>query len=407
MQKYGMLEEYDKIILQSKFILKECDLCDNCLGRFFINSAHLSSGKRLGNKIRNSINSRAATKCYVCKNLFSNADLYVRMMQNASIGYEFSTFTVGAILKQSIIERDDRLRSKFHLRGVDGIKTAVTRELGKKFVRKTKKRIDHLSPDVTFTINFRTEQCNVKTKPTFLYGRYIKDKRGLPQKGESCKDCKGKGCIFCNNHGIVSFDSVEGKISQLLYEKFETKQVKFTWIGGEDKTSLVMGDGRPFFAKLLSPKKRNVRLVKKSNLGEIMVHALRTIDVIPNGSIRFKSKIKMWVSTKDNISSKKLKKLKQLVAVPIETVPIVREALDYFTGSTKKQHKREIHKLKYKKISLQSFTVEIEVDGGITIKPLVDGIPFLGFRIIPNITSLLGTQCSCEKFDVNQIYLSK
>ena len=407
MQKYGMLEEYDKIILQSKFILKECDLCDNCLGRFFINSAHLSSGKRLGNKIRNSINSRAATKCYVCKNLFSNADLYVRMMQNASIGYEFSTFTVGAILKQSIIERDDRLRSKFHLRGVDGIKTAVTRELGKKFVKKTKKRIDHLSPDITFTINFRTEQCNVKTKPTFLYGRYIKDKRGLPQKGESCKDCKGKGCIFCNNHGIVSFDSVEGKISQLLYEKFETKQVKFTWIGGEDKTSLVMGDGRPFFAKLLSPKKRNVRLVKKSNLGEIMVHALRTIDVIPNGSIRFKSKIKMWVSTKDNISSKKLKKLKQLVAVPIETVPIVREAQDYFTDYTKKQHKREIHKLKYKKISLQSFTVEIEVDGGITIKPLVDGIPFLGFRIIPNITSLLGTQCSCEKFDVNQIYLSK
>ena len=407
MQKYGMLEEHDKIIHQSKSILKECDLCDNCLGRFFINSTHLSSGKRLGNKIRNSINSRAVTKCYICKNLLSNADLYVKMMQNASMGYEFSTFTVGAILKQSIIERDDKLRSKFNLHGVDGIKTAVTRELGKKFVKKTKKRIDHLSPDITFTINFRTEQCNVKTKPIFLYGRYIKDKRGLPQKGESCKDCKGKGCIFCNNHGIVSFDSVEGKISQLLYEKFETKQVKFTWIGGEDKTSLVMGDGRPFFAKLLSPKKRNVRLVKKSNLGEIMVHALRTIDVIPNGSIRFKSKIKMWVSTKDNISSKKLKKLKQLVAVPIETVPIVREALDYFTGSTKKQHKREIHKLKYKKISLQSFTVEIEVDGGITIKRLVDGIPFLGFRIIPNITSLLGTQCSCEKFDVNQIYLSK
>ena len=27
--------EYDKIILQSKSILNECDLCDNCLGRFF------------------------------------------------------------------------------------------------------------------------------------------------------------------------------------------------------------------------------------------------------------------------------------------------------------------------------------------------------------------------------------
>jgi len=151
-----------------------------------------------------------------------------------------------------------------------------------------------------------------------------------------------------------------------------------------------MGNGRPFFAKLLSPKKRNVRLVKKSNLGEIMVHALRTIDVIPNGSIRFKSKIKMWVSTKDNISSKKLKKLKQLVTVPIEIT------------DSNKHHKKTIHKVNYKKNSLQSFTVEIEADGGIPIKRFVDG-----FNIIPNISSLLGTQCSCEKFDINQIYLSK
>ncbi len=383
MQKYGMSEEHDKIIHQSKSILKECDLCDNCLGRFFINSTRLSSRKRLGNKIRNSINSRPVTKCYICKNLLSNADLYVKMMQNASMGYEFSTFTVGAILKQSIIERDDKLRSKFNLHGVDGIKTAITRELGKKFVSKTKKRIDHLLADITFTINFKTERCNVKTKPIFLYGKYIKDKRGLPQKEESCQDCKGKGCIFCNNHGIVSFDSIEGKISKFLYEKFETEQVKFTWIGGEDKTSLVMGSGRPFFAKLLSPKKRNVRLA--------MIHALRKIDHIPSGSIRFKSKIKILVLAKNDISPNKLKRLKQLVTVPIE-----------ITDSDNKQHKRTIHKLKYKKNSSQSFTVEIEADGGIPIKRFVDG-----FNIIPSISNILGIQCSCEKFDINQIYLSK
>jgi len=391
MQKCGVLEKEDKIILQSKSILSECDLCDNCLGRFFVSSTNLSSGRRLGNKIRNSINFRIAMKCYICKNLFSNIDLYVKMMQNMSTEYEFSTFTVGAILKQSIIERDDKLRSRFHLRGVDGIKTDVTKELGKKFIRKTKKRIDHLLPDATFTINFKTELCNVKTKPIFLYGRYLKDKRGLSQREESCRDCKGRGCIFCNNHGIVSFDSVEGKIAKFLYEKFETEQVKFTWIGGEDKTSLVMGNGRPFFAKLLSPKKRNVRLAKKSNLDEIMIHALRKIDHIPNGSIRFKSKIKMLVLAKNGISSNKLKRLKQLVTVPIE-----------ITDSNNKQHKRTVHKLKYKKNSLQSFTVEIEADGGIPIKRFVDG-----FNIIPNISSILGIQCSCEKFDINQIYLSK
>ena len=386
-----MSEEHDKIIHQSKSILKECDLCDNCLGRFFINSTNLSSARALGNKIRSSVNYRAVTKCYICKNLFTNITLHVKIMYDVSKGYEYSTFTIGAILKQSIVERDDKIRSKFHLRGVDGIKTALTKDLGKKFARKTKKHIDHLLPDIIFTINFRTEQCSVKTKPIFLYGKYIKDKRGLPQKEESCQDCKGKGCIFCDNHGIVSFDSVEGKISQFLYEKFETNQVKFTWIGGEDKTSLVMGNGRPFFAKVLSPKKRNVRLAKKSNLGEIMIHALRKIDVIPNGSIRFKSKIMILVSTKNNILSKKLEKLKQLTTVPIE-----------ITDSNNKQHEKAIHKLKYKKNSLQSFTIEIEADGGIPIKRLVNG-----YNIIPNVSNLLGTQCSCEKFDINQIYLSK
>jgi len=382
--------EYDKIILQSKSILNECDLCDNCLGRFFICSTHLTSARILGNQIRHSINSKIVTKCYICKNIFSSINLYVKMMQDTSFGHEFSTFTVGAILKQSTIERDDKLRSRFHLRGVDGIKTAITKELGKKFVRKTKKRIDHLSPDITFTINFKTEQCNVKTKHIFLYGRYLKDKRGLSQKEESCRDCKGRGCIFCNNHGIVSFDGVEGKMAKFLYEKFKTEQVKFTWIGGEDKTSLVMGDGRPFFAKLISPKKQNIKLTKKSNLNEITIRDLRKIDYIPNGSINFKSKIKILVSTKNNILSNKLKNLKHLVNIPIEIT------------DSNRQYKKILYNLKYKKHSLQTFAVEIEADGGIPIKRFVDGSD-----IIPNISSVIGMQCSCKKFDINQIYLSK
>jgi len=382
--------EYDKIILQSKSILNEYDLCDNCLGRFFIRFTHLTSARILGNQIRHSINSKIVTKCYICKNIFSSINLYVKMMQDTSFGHEFSTFTVGAILKQSTIERDDKLRSKFHLRGVDGIKTAITKELGKKFIRKTKKRIDHLSPGITFTINFKTEQCNVKTKHIFLYGRYLKDKRGLSQKEESCRDCKGRGCIFCNNHGIVSFDGVEGKMAKFLYEKFKTEQVKFTWIGGEDKTSLVMGDGRPFFAKLISPKKQNIKLTKKSNLNEITICDLRKIDYIPNGSINFKSKTKILVSTKNNILSNKLKNLKHLANIPIEIT------------DSNRQYKKIIYNLKYKKHSLQTFAVEIEADGGIPIKRFVDGSD-----IIPNISSVIGMQCSCKKFDINQIYLSK
>ena len=263
--------------------------------------------------------------------------------------------------------------------------------MGKRFLRKTKVKIDHLLPDATFTINFRTERCDAKTRHLFLYGRYIKKKRGLSQKQKSCKDCKGKGCIFCNYHGIVLFDGVEGKISQFLYEKFETVRVKFTWIGGEDKTSLVLGNGRPFFAKLLSPKKRNVPLSKKSDLDEIIIHDLRVIDHIPNGSVPFYSIIKISVSTKNNISSKKLKKLKQLVTTPITV-----------SDTNSKKSKKTIHKIKYKKNSLRSFTAEIEADGGLPIKRFVEGN-----GVIPNFSDILGTQCTCKKFDINQISLLK
>ena len=386
-----MIEEYDKILHKSKYILKKYTLCDNCLGRFFIKITGFSSASRLGSRVKNSLNFKIATKCYICKNLLSLSDFYVKMMQDASIGYEFSSFSVGAILKRSVVEKDDKIRSEFSLRGADGIKTEITRDLGKIFAKKTKTNLEHLLPDITFTMNFRTEKCEVKTKPVFLYSRYLKNKRGIPQKQESCQDCKGTGCIFCNNHGIVHFDSVEGKISQFIYKKFGTEQVKFTWIGGEDKTSLVKGDGRPFFAKLISPKRQNIQLSKKSVFDGITINNLRRIDYIPRGSIPFRSKITLSITTKKDISSNKLKKLKQLVNTPI-----------IFTNNHGKQIKKTIHKLRYKKNSLQSFSVNIDADGGLHIKHFVEGD-----NAVPNITDVLNIQCICKKFDINQITLSK
>ena len=391
MQKSEMIKYYDKILLKSKSILKEFTLCDDCLGRFFIKLTGFSSSRRLGNRIKDSLHFTTITKCYICKNLLSSSNIYVKMMQDASTEYEFLSFLVGATLKRSVVERDDKIRSKFSLRGVDSIKTEVTRELGKKFAKKTKSSIKHLLPDITFTINFRTDKCEVKTKPVFLYGRYIKNKSGISQKQESCQDCKGTGCIFCNNHGIVHFNSVEGKISQILYKQFGSDQVKFTWIGGEDKTSLVKGDGRPFFVKLISPKKQNVQLPKKLVFDEITVNDLRKIDYIPRGSIPFRSKITILVMAKKRISSNKLKKLKCVINTPIK-----------LTSTHGKQIKKTIHKLRYRKNSPQSFTIEIDTDGGLPIKHFVEGND-----VIPNITNILNIQCFCKKFNINQITLSK
>ena len=71
------------------------------------------------------------------------------------------------------------------------------------------------------------------------------------------------------NHGITEFNSVEGKISKFLYEKFHADKVKINWIGGEDRLSLVLGKGRPIFIKIINPSKRKIRFPMKIKLGAV------------------------------------------------------------------------------------------------------------------------------------------
>jgi len=156
------MSDYQKIIPIANQILKKYTLCDNCLGRVFSKQMHLSSNKLLGKKINKNQNS--AQKCYICKNLFDNLNHFLKLMLDISTTYYFSSFSVGAIIKPSIVDRDDYIRSKYKLKGIDSIKTDISRELRKSFSKKTKKIIDLLDPDVTFTVNLKDESCQLRSK---------------------------------------------------------------------------------------------------------------------------------------------------------------------------------------------------------------------------------------------------
>lgn len=213
------MTNFQKILPVAEQIIKKHDLCDYCLGRLFSKKLHLNSNRLLGEKIRKHYNS-SSVKCYVCKNLLSNLNFYVKLMLESSSQFEYTSMLVGAIVKPSIVDRDYYIRSKYKLKGIDGIKTDITKELGKQFTKKTKKKINFLDPEITFTINFKDDTCSVRSKSISLQGRYIKSQRGFSQKQKSCSNCSGKGCRMCDFHGISEFDSVEGKISKYLFSKF-------------------------------------------------------------------------------------------------------------------------------------------------------------------------------------------
>ena len=240
----------------AKKIFDEYSLCVACTGRLFAKKLDLSSHEQLGEKIYRLLQKNEPNKCFVCKNFLLKTSNFADKLVEISSEYEFSTFLVGSILKPSIVDNDDEIRSKFHLRGIDSVKTDFTNQIAKIFSSKTKSQIDYLNPEITLTIDLKSDSCQAKSKPLFLFGKYTKTERGIPQKEKPCQNCEGKGCRTCNNHGICTFDSVEGKIAKIVFDKFGADQIKITWIGGEDKSSLVLNKGRPFFVKVINPKKK-------------------------------------------------------------------------------------------------------------------------------------------------------
>mgnify|MGYP001216373263 CR=1 FL=1 len=331
-------------------------------------------------------NKKQYDQCFICKNIFEKIDdIVLRISENLS-SYEFSNFETGVIIKPSIIDRDDHIKSQFEIRGISSVKSNINHELSKRLAQRTNRSINYLDPDISIKVNFKDNSYEIKPKSIYLYGRYIKKSRKIRQKQHNCTNCFGKGCYTCNFYGLVNFDSVGGQISKFLIKKFDCKQVKINWIGGEEKTSLVLGNGRPFFAKIVNPKKRKKIIRSKTKLQGIELLELRKIDTLPKDQIFFKSKIDVIMKTDTPIKSRELKNLEH------SAMPLILH-IDGKKSATKK-----IYKINFKKLSTKSFKINFYADGGIPIKSLIQGS-----TVIPNITDLLKTKCECIQFDFKKI----
>ena len=149
------------------------------------------------------------------------------MVLASASAYEFKTFLLGVTMRPSVVDKDDFIRSKFHLIGAESVKSAFAHDLSKALSRSTKTKSQLLSPDLALTVNLRTDLVHARSMPTYVSGRYLKEKRGMPQKLVKCHECNGIGCICL--------------------------ATKITWVGGE----------RPFFAQMINPKKRKPRMPKR------------------------------------------------------------------------------------------------------------------------------------------------
>ena len=370
-------------------IFKNHDLCEYCAGRLISKFTGKPSSKLLGKKYLKKFCKSSDTKCYICKNIFQNLDIMLSNIYEKSNNIDFKTFNLGLTLKNSFLEKDDYIKSKFKIKGIENIKFGISKEMAKKISQKTKSKRILVDPEMFIQANFKDESCTIRTKPIFIYGRYNKKIRKLPQKQLSCKKCNGIGCHNCDFKGFENIESIEGKISNFLIKKFDGTQVKINWIGGEDQSSLVLGKGRPFFVKILNPKRRNRTLRKSLKLEDISLLDLKKISTQPKGSIPFKSKVSIIVDTKKPISLIQLKKLQNLENSKIHD-----------PSKDKKGNSRQIYEIHYKKLGKNSFLLDLFADGGISLKSFIQNSD-----VTPNVSELLENSCKCKSLDFKNIII--
>ena len=239
-----------------------------------------------------------------------------------------------------------------------------------------------MDSEITFTINLKDEFCQLRSKSVTFSGRYVKTLRGLQQKQKSCGNCFGKGCRTCNFHGISEFDSVEGMISKFLFTTIGGTTAKFTWIGGEDKSSLVLGTGRPFFVKIQNPFKRNLEF-SEIDLDSLKLHHLNLVNESPKKPVKFNSSISVIISADSEINTMNLKKLKDLPNNPVVVY-----------DNYGKRSEKKVFDVKYEQNSKNTFTLEIKAEGGLPVKRLVSGDD-----VVPGISKILDVRCTCQEFD--------
>ena len=113
-------------------------------------------------------------------------------------------------------------------------------------------------PDILALIDVLTLTVTLDVRSAYIYGRYKKHERGIPQTRWPCRACKGRGCAKCNDTGQQYPSSVQDLIGNPIIELFEGREHAFHGMGREDIDVRCLGRGRPFVLEIKEPKRWDI-----------------------------------------------------------------------------------------------------------------------------------------------------
>lgn len=411
-------------------ILKD-PVCDNCLGRNFAGLLSGYSNKERGKIIRNyiaflldsgekvdvhlnnfygfkfrnlKIKTEKPEKCKICKNFFSekleekSTELIKRLKEN-----EFRTFLVGTIPSDEMQKEEDKLLEKIGIEYTELIKTEINREIGKIIEKKTEKKFSAKNPDITILLDLQNNKVKVEIRSLYVYGKYKKLVRGIPQTKWICSECRGKGCKACKGTGKLYKTSVQEEIEKYFLKAAKSKKSKFHGSGREDIDARNL-DWRPYVIELVKPVKRKIDLKKIQKLAnkskKVKIKNLKIVDkslVKKIKDARIDKTYAAEVFFSKNIKKKRLRELKKLensLIMQQTPVRIIHRRAD-------KTRKRMLKKISWKLIGKKKIIFKIRAESGLYIKELITGDEG---RTKPSISNLLNNKVKKINLDVIKIH---
>ncbi|GGN06913.1 tRNA pseudouridine(54/55) synthase Pus10 [Halarchaeum nitratireducens] len=410
------------LLEDARAVVENGPVCDACLGRQFADRSFGLTNAERGAALRVSVEldddepheDVATDDCWVCEGLCATFDEWAERAVAALSGdgesdVDFATYQVGTRAPPLVEENEALLRESAGLtEGGEPFKSEFNREVGKRVGELTGTDVDFERPDVLFVLDIDDESVDAQVNPAFVYGRYRKRSREIPQTEWPCRECNGTGrrggepCIHCDGTGYMYEESVEQLVSPPILRAMEGDDSSFHGAGREDIDAKMLGTGRPFVVEVKHPRDRfpdvdalEAEINESTEKVEVEGLRLAAYDMV--------ERVK-------ELDASKTYRARVAFDEPVDETEF-EAALAELDGATIEQDtpKRVSHRRAAKTRVREAYavsgeledethaTVEIHGEGGLYIKELVSSDE--GWTT-PSLAGLLGTPCHVTELDV-------
>lgn len=351
--------------------------CNHCLGRVGGKKRFGQSNYESGVEIRASVVETDSTMadareinplCPFCENLFEEAPLLAELINEAIGERECTRLQLGARIPKDQTEAEDHLRKRFGAGGSAPLKSSLVEEVARQLTDLGQgNNLVVEKPEILALIDVLTLTVELDIRSHYIYGRYKKLERGIPQTKWPCRACKGRGCEKCDYTGLQYKSSVQGLIGDPLLDIFGSGEHAFHGMGREDIDVRCLGRGRPFVIEMKKPIKRDIdsniilEAINSSAEGRIEVsdirpsnrsEVVRVKDTPAEKSYTIRYKI-------EPITESELDELTQVMEIPKNNQDRNRRRKKHYKGKKPEPEKEvEIDLTTLKKAELAEMCVE-------------------------------------------------